>query len=125
MARIRAALSYSKLKRDDFAAKVGISPSQLDLWSGKRATGSPPKAVSDYERLASAANLPLSFFFTDFDAAGDSLRGDTPEEVRRYIEGSPTQRARARAQAAARRLDESRTASPSSRPAAGGRDQGT
>lgn len=120
MARVRAAAAYSGLKRDEYAAKVsGVSPSQIDLWRGKRATGAPPKTINDYERLAEAAGLPLAFFFTDFDAMADNLREDTPEEVRRYIEGDPIQRARERARAASRRLNESPQSSPSARHASG------
>jgi len=65
-ARIRAARAYAKLRREDLAAAISISPSALDFMEGKRDVIRVPDVETQW-KIAAACGLPAEWFAADFE----------------------------------------------------------
>lgn len=87
--RLRAAQAYRGLDRKDMAQVLNISASLLDEKLGKRKNRTSEIKDSELQLAAEKLELPLAFFFGEFDVMRNGLRADTPETMRRYIAAEP------------------------------------
>lgn len=82
-ARLRAAMAYGGLSRDQAADVLNVSKPTLDRMTGRKGAESRQVPWNDLWRIAEAAGLPPEFFSADFDRLDEIVPEGMPVVVRR------------------------------------------
>lgn len=94
--RVRAAIAYAGMTREQFAQAIGTSPPTLDRMTSK--TAPRQLSVEDMQRIARAAGVPPHWFTADFSLLDqiaafppplNGERQDPPGDLGQSAEGSP------------------------------------
>lgn len=76
--RVRAAMAYGKVKREDAAKVMGTSPGTLDRIAGQKGTETKRPEWDQLWALADKANLPREWFSADLSRLREIVPAGSP-----------------------------------------------